>query len=336
MALVRYPPSTGYPATPKLRSYLASGSFSSRFLTSSLRAVPLTTSSLAAAPLGVMASVGRQTLEVQEDPIATASKDLLVIGPGVLGKLVAALWMKEFPGCSVVGQTATTNHHEELQALGIKPVLKDGQSERSFPYVVFCAPPYGSLDYAAELRLAAEKWNRMGVFLFTSSSAVYDCVDNGECDEDTPIVPLGRSPRTDVLLRAEQEVLQAGGTVLRLAGLYTKERGPHAYWAKKGIVDARPDHILNLIHYEDAASLCVTILKKGYHKEVFMGCDNHPLSRQEIMNIVNESGKFEDKFEAFTGIDGPLGKKMNCNRTRSKTGWQPKHASFAEFIQNVS
>lgn len=33
-------------------------------------------------------------------------------------------------------------------------------------------------------------------------------------------MPLGKSPRTDVLLRAEQVVLESGGTVLRLAGLY--------------------------------------------------------------------------------------------------------------------
>lgn len=33
-------------------------------------------------------------------------------------------------------------------------------------------------------------------------------------------MPLGRSPRTDVLLKAEKEVLEAGGCVLRLAGLY--------------------------------------------------------------------------------------------------------------------
>jgi hypothetical protein len=33
-------------------------------------------------------------------------------------------------------------------------------------------------------------------------------------------VPLGKSPRTDVLLKAEKVVLECGGTVLRLAGLY--------------------------------------------------------------------------------------------------------------------
>lgn len=33
-------------------------------------------------------------------------------------------------------------------------------------------------------------------------------------------MPIGRSPRTDVLLKAENAVLEAGGSVLRLVGLY--------------------------------------------------------------------------------------------------------------------
>lgn len=38
--------------------------------------------------------------------------------------------------------------------------------------------------------------------------------------QDCPSVPIGRSPRTDVLLKVENVVLEAGGCVLRLAGLY--------------------------------------------------------------------------------------------------------------------
>lgn len=33
-------------------------------------------------------------------------------------------------------------------------------------------------------------------------------------------MPIGRSPRVDVLLKAENVVLEFGGCVLRLAGLY--------------------------------------------------------------------------------------------------------------------
>lgn len=38
--------------------------------------------------------------------------------------------------------------------------------------------------------------------------------------QEGPIVPIGRSPRTDVLLKAEKVVLETGGCALRLAGLY--------------------------------------------------------------------------------------------------------------------
>jgi len=33
------------------------------------------------------------------------------------------------------------------------------------------------------IRLAASSWNGEGSFLFTSSTAPYDCNDNGSCDE---------------------------------------------------------------------------------------------------------------------------------------------------------
>lgn len=63
------------------------------------------------------------------------------------------------------------------------------------------------------------------------------------------------------------------------------ERGAHNYYLEKGIVDSRPDHILNLIHYEDAASLLVAILKKEFRKQIFLGCDNHPLSRLGALSL---------------------------------------------------
>lgn len=58
-------------------------------------------------------------------------------------------------GATVVGQTNTTARHEDLKAAGIVPVVKDGpHNTEKFPYVIFCAPPSGSSDYAAEVRLA--------------------------------------------------------------------------------------------------------------------------------------------------------------------------------------
>ncbi|KAK6913812.1 hypothetical protein RJ641_021133 [Dillenia turbinata] len=255
--------------------------------------------------------------------------DLLIVGPGVLGRLVAEQWRQEHPGCQIVGQTMTTDHHDELIKMGINPSLKGMEMDHKFPYVIFCAPPSRTSDYPGDVSA--------GSFLFTSSSAPYDCFDNGSCDEDSPVVPIGRSPRTDVLLKAEKVVVESGGCVLRLAGLYISFlssflRGAHSYWLEKGTVDVRPDHVLNLIHYEDAASLSIAILKKKLRGRIFLGCDNHPLSRQEVMDFVDRSGKFSKKFQGFTGTSDPLGKRLNNSKTRKEIGWQPKYPSFAQFL----
>ncbi|KAI5650672.1 hypothetical protein M9H77_36677 [Catharanthus roseus] len=272
-----------------------------------------------------------QIVEDSSSRMVTAN-DLLIVGPGVLGRLVAEKWKEEHPDCEIVGQTVTTDHHAELIEMGINPSVKGISLGQKFPYVIFCAPPSRSPDYPGDVREAASYWSGEGSFLFTSSSAPYDCNDNGSCDEDSPVVPIGRSPRTDVLLKAEGVVLEAGGCVLRLAGLYKADRGAHTYWLNKGTVDIRPDHILNLIHYEDAASLSVAILKKKLCGRIFLGCDNHPLSRQEVMDLVTKSGKYNKKFEGFTGTSDPLGKKLNNSKTRAEIGWEPKYPSFAQFL----
>ncbi|XP_050875584.1 uncharacterized protein LOC127079212 [Lathyrus oleraceus] len=267
--------------------------------------------------------------------LSIGQTDLLIVGPGVLGRLVAHQWRQEYKGCQVFGQTITTDHHEELIQLGISPSLNWTKFQHKFPYVIFCAPPYQSSDYHGDLKQAASCWNGEGSFLYTSSSAPYDCNDNGLCDEDTPVVPIGRSLRTDVLLNAESIVLEFGGSVVRLSGLYKEGKGAHAYYLEKGIVESRPDHVLNLIHYEDAASLSVAILKKHFRGKIFLGCDNHPLSRQELMDLVEKSGKFSKKFEKFTGTNDPLGKRLNNSKTRQEVGWEPKYSSFGHFLETL-
>uniref|UniRef100_A0A453HPH9 NAD-dependent epimerase/dehydratase domain-containing protein n=6 Tax=Aegilops tauschii TaxID=37682 RepID=A0A453HPH9_AEGTS len=306
------------------------------------------------APLGVTVSTSE----------SVGQNDLLIVGPGVLGRIVAEKWRQEHPDCKIYGQTATTDHHSELTKIGIIPSLKGPRVDQKVPYVIFCAPPYRTDDYPGDLRInlnskrnrwmghalfagtahghtnltaffggvAASNWSGEGSFLFTSSTAVYDCNDNGFCGEDSPCVPIGMSPRTDVLLKAENVVLEAGGCALRLAGLYKKDQGPHVFWLSKGTVDARPDLIISMIHYEDAASLGIAIMKRRLRGRVFVGCDNQPLSRQEIMDRVNRSGKFDGKFEGFTGTDGPLGKRMDNSKTRAEIGWEPKYPSFTEFL----
>ncbi|KAL6615315.1 hypothetical protein ACP70R_037585 [Stipagrostis hirtigluma subsp. patula] len=289
----------------------------------------------AAAALGISHDKGSEMSGAN----IVGQNDLLIVGPGVLGRIVAEKCKREHPGCKVFGQTASTDHHSELADLGIIPSLKGSTISQRIPYVIFCAPPSRSDDYPGDVRgnacrVAASNWSSEGSFLFTSSTALYDCSDNRMCNEDCPSVPIGKSPRTDVLLKVENIVLEAGGCVLSIFFTYTHkiDRGAHVFWLRKGTCDTRPDHIVNQIHYEDAASLAIAIMKKRLQSRIFLGCDNKPLSRQEIMDSVNSSGKFDKKFQGFIGTDGPLGKRMENSKTRAEIGWEPKYPSFTEFL----
>jgi hypothetical protein len=105
---------------------------------------------------------------------------------------------------------------------------------------------------------AAAKWSETGSLLFTSSIGVYSA-ESGIVDEQGDVFPSDHSERIARLLGAEAAVLEAGGNVVRLAGLYHAERGAHNFFFQKGEIARSGDSLLNLIHYEDAASLVVAV-----------------------------------------------------------------------------
>lgn len=265
-------------------------------------------------------------------------RELLVVGPGVLGSRIARVWLDRYPGAVVVGQTNTTASHAGLTSLGVSPRVKnfdedEPSAKRTFPYVVFSAPPSGSEDYAGEVEAALKYWNGRGAFVFTSSSAVYKNESGDACDEDSETYELGANPRVDRLLKAEGIVLNAGGIVCRLAGLYHSERGAHKYFIKTPTLDSRADALVNLIHYEDAADLCVAALTSGSPSTVYLGTDGAPVTRGDIARLTVESGVYADAAApTFTQTEGPRGRVMSNPRTRERLAWTPKYASFESFM----
>lgn len=94
--------------------------------------------------------------------------------------------------------------------------------------------------------------------MFTSSSGVYN-VPDGTCSENSPVFPVDHSGRIKKLRMAEDAVLERGGNVIRLVGLYHGHRGAHVVFLEKGTVELPGGNIINLIHYEDAASMVVAV-----------------------------------------------------------------------------
>eukprot|EP01031_Cornospumella_fuschlensis_P030410 gene30410-36741_t len=236
--------------------------------------------------------------------------------------------------------------------MGVIPRLRSARSasdDGSARHVLICIPPSQSADYSEEVARGCRLWRGAtqkppGGLLFTSSVAVYGEADGQAVGEDTPL-PSPPSPRSLPLLQAEGEALRSGGRVLRLAGLYSAQRGPHTFWLKRAAegraVDGSARGFVNLIHYEDAAALCVRILEHEDSQEdrVFVGVDatSPPMTRAEICAAALASPHFRGAAAPqFSADAGAVGKIVVGDRTKRALRWAPRHASFAAFMRGES
>jgi nucleoside-diphosphate-sugar epimerase len=266
----------------------------------------------------------------------------------VLGRLIAREWRSIHGSNAVVRgvvRQADAERKAELEADGMIPCLRAelgsadaGLAEGSFQHVVFCAAPGGNDDYPAEVAAALRMWSgQQGRFVFTSSAGVFAEENGGVVTEGSAV---SDSPRAAKLLAAERLVTEAGGAVVRLAGLYLLERGAHNAYLNTTEVKGRADGFINQIHYEDAASAAVAALLRGAAGEIYLAADDAPLTREQICRAALLAPPFRGRtvptFASFDGADkggAGTGKIVDTSRTRAALGWKPKYATFAAFMQ---
>lgn len=260
------------------------------------------------------------------------TSNLLIIGAGHLGERVGRRWGAEHPSAEVTAETRSLERHAALHAAQMNPRQRCDPGPDPHPYVLLAIPPSSQEDYPAEAARAARLCNGRGMLLMVSSTAVYAEAAGGRCTESSP---LGDSPRARRLLDAEKRVLEAGGAVVRLAGLYDHDRGPQRVFLRMETSPRRPDGLLNLIHYEDAATLCTAALQGGRAGRVYVGCDGAPISRQELVDATARSHRYGSGGHRcrFVGTEGPLGRRCDNEATRRELGWQPRVPSFVSWVQ---
>lgn len=165
--------------------------------------------------------------------------------------------------------------------------------------------------------------------------------DSGTVTEKCALADAASSPRVARLVNAEKACLEAGGCCLRLAGLYTLQRGPHNYWITSGKgIDSAPDGLINMLHYDDAASACLAALKAGpavCRGQAFLISDGHPISRYGICVSALKADAYKGySMPEFTGgNDQPwaLGKIYDGSASNSALQWSPKYKSFDDFME---
>ncbi|KAL3904924.1 MAG: hypothetical protein SGARI_004696, partial [Bacillariaceae sp.] len=279
-----------------------------------------------------------------------SSKECAVVGVGVLGSsLCRQLLLLE--DWKVTGITKSTARHEDIleqvddtttsSSFTLTTADEIATSSKKFPYCVFCAPPSGFDDYGGAVEEAMTNlWDKDagGSFIFTSSGGIYGPGDANSSsviaatvNEDSPLPSVENNPRSAKLQKAEEAVRKNGGTINRLAGLYTLDRGAHNFWMGKDEVGGRADGIINLLHYDDAAGSVVAALQadpsvvKG---KTFLISDGNPLTRQQICESTVKSKKYSGMaIPKFGGSDeDPLGKIYDGSATNAALNWKPRYS----------
>jgi len=151
------------------------------------------------------------------------------------------------------------------------------------------------------------------------------------------------NPRMARLLNAERACLDAGGCCLRLAGLYSLERGAHNYWltAGKDELPSRADGVVNLLHYDDAAGACAAALRPtgdsastNWRGKIFLISDGHPMTRCGICESALQARVYRGcSLPKFTGTEEGLGKVYDGSKSNEELNWKPKHESFDKFMK---
>ncbi|MDD5261941.1 MAG: SDR family oxidoreductase [Methylacidiphilales bacterium] len=272
---------------------------------------------------------------------------ILIAGAGYVGSACVRR-MKEL-GHEVLCWVRSPESSARLREAGFDSLVADLASAEAWtnlnfkPDAVLYCPStrgggveeYRSLHHDG---LALAVWNLPPPtrFIYISSSSVYGQSDASWVDESSETNPPSESGK--ILVEAEKMVVQAGGAVLRLAGIYGPGRTVllEKFLEGKAVMSADPKRFLNLIHLEDIVTAFEMLLSKaGVAGEIYNGVDDNPSTYSEIYNWLSE--KFKKPAPTFAPLRAAgAGKKRGITNKRVSNaklralGWQPRYPSFRE------
>lgn len=287
----------------------------------------------------------------------------LIIGCGFLGRRIAERLLAR--GDQVLGTRTSPAGAAALNKRGITPLICDVTQPVTLAALkpaieaesldVYYLVPSGRSRTPEERRVIAIDGLRhvLDVLdnanirraILTSSTAVYDSADGRTVTADTPADP--KSPHGQLLAEQEQLWLSAGEgfRVVRLAGIY----GPGRVVGAKALRDGaplvgNPDAILNLIHVDDAASLCIACAATDKAARIELGCDGAHVPRltyyQYVAQLIGAGEPIvlnDADAERILGIPAQRLQRSSskvCDNgpTCARTGWQPQYSDYREGV----
>ena len=267
-------------------------------------------------------------------------KSALVVGCGFVGLPLARLL--HLCGWNT---RALTSSHDSAVSLHSEPFAVSAVditdlhsvamiSEQAFDVVIHCASS-GKGDAPAYERVYLQGTENLLTalqcdhYIFAGSTSIYAQIDGSWVDEASEVVPTRESGQ--VLLKTEKLVLQANGTVGRLAGLYGPDRCVpfRKLLADEAVIEGKGERIMNMIHRDDAAN-ALSFLAEKRGRGVFNIVDDHPVTQLDWYTSM--CAKLDKPLPPFGPRDlerkrGWTNKRVSNKKLRS-LGWKPQYPTF--------
>ena len=274
---------------------------------------------------------------------------ILIAGCGYVGQAAADLfraknWGVEGWTRSAQSAALLSGKPDAVRAVNISERAEVADCARAtgeFDAVVHCASSGGGdaelyrQVYLNGVRNLLEIFSRSKL-LFTSSTSVYAQREGACVTEESETKPMRETSR--ILLEAERLVLDSGGIVARLAGIYGPGRSALLTKFLKGTatIDPQSDRFVNQVHRDDIASALLLLLNRSDQKaEIYNVVDDEPILQSECYRWLAQRlnrplppiGKSMQERKR-----GDSNKRVSNAKLRAQ-GWTARYPSFAQGME---
>jgi len=172
--------------------------------------------------------------------------------------------------------------------------------------------------------------------LFTSSTSVYAQRDGEWVTEESAAEPEHEGGK--ILRQTEQLVLNRGGIVTRLAGIYGPGRSYLVERILSGevIVDPKHDRFVNQVHRDDAVAALFLLLERPLVRpEIYNVVDDEPILQSECYRwLAKKLNRPLPQFGTSTSKPkrGESNKRVSNAKLRG-LGWSLRYPTFAEGME---
>lgn len=272
---------------------------------------------------------------------------ILIAGCGYVGEATADLfhsagWNVEGWVHSKESAARLSIKHYSVRVLDLSQRGDVAKCAAAFDAVIHCASSHGGdaeayrQIYLNGARHLLETFSQAKI-LFTSSTSVYAQRDSSWVTEESETKPLRETGQ--ILLEAEKLILEKGGIVARLAGIYGPRRSAllSKFLNGTATIDPNNDRFVNQVHRDDIASALFLLLNREAHAspQIYNVVDDQPLLQSECFAWL--ARRLNRPLPPTRKSEQPR-KRGNTNKRVSnaklrRLGWTPNYPTFADAME---